>query len=235
VTHDHAHGHGHGGGHITMLKNVKRWIDECKEDVEPSYAMYDVMLSTMRAHFMHELENKMLSVSGFSKLNAAIGIALDINNDQMEGSIADKMAEASSETSTSASVTTWQRLKPEEWSSPVDACVNSILDFCDTGEAFVKHPSAFFQHRLLCAEMLLTLIDQLKQLGDVDMAGLGPDFGPNLIAANTRAKVKLASMQVGLNGFRFDLACLHSHFYTCVGTAGCGTEHVSGGSHSCRI
>jgi hypothetical protein len=153
------------------------------------------MLSTMRAHFMHELENKMLSVSGFSKLNAAIGIALDINNDQMEGSVADKMAEASSETSTSASVTTWQRLKPEEWSSPVDACVNSILDFCDTGEAFVKHPSAFFQHRLLCAEMLLTLIDQLKQLGDVDMAGLGPDFGPNLIAANTRAKVKLASMQ----------------------------------------
>ena len=87
----------------------------------------------------------------------------------------------------------------------------------------------------LRAEMLLTLIDQLKQLGDVDMAGLGPDFGPNLIAANTRAKVKLASTQVGLNGFRFDLACLHSHFYTCVGTAGSGTEHVSGGSHSCRI
>ena len=234
VAHDHAHGHGHGGGHITMLKNVKRWIDECKEDVEPSYAMYDVMLSTMRAHFLHELENKMLSVSGFSKLNAAIGIALDINNDQMEGSIADKMAEASSETSTSASVTTWQRLKPEEWSSPVDACVNSILDFCDTGEAFVKHPSAFFQHRLLCAEMLLTLIDQLKQLGDVDMAGLGPDFGPNLIAANTRAKVKLASMQVGLNGFR-SVWTLRSHFHTCVATAGCGTEHVPGGSHSRRI
>ena len=151
---------------------------------------FDVILSRFDVKFLRP---------GFSKLNAAIGIALDINNDQMEGSVADKMAEASSETSTSASVTTWQRLKPEEWSSPVDACVNSILDFCDTGEAFVKHPSAFFQHRLLCAEMLLTLIDQLKQLGDVDMAGLGPDFGPNLIAANTRAKVKLASMHTVLH------------------------------------
>lgn len=201
--HEHAHGHGHGAGHVTMLKNVKRWLDESKEDVESSYAMYDVMLSTMKTSFLHELEGKILSVAAFSKLNAAVGIALDLNNNQMEGSLAEKMAIASSEGASSATVNTWQKLKPEEWQTPVDAAVNHIIDFCENGEAWIQHPAAFFQHRLLCAEMLLTLVGQLKQLSDVDLSELGEDFGTNTTAACARAKLKLAEMQsLAPNTFR---------------------------------
>lgn len=193
--HDHAHGHGHGAGHVTMLKNVKRWLDESKEDVESSYAMYDVMLSTMKTSFMHELEGKILSVAAFSKLNAATGIALDLNNSQMEGSLAVKMDQASSEGASTATIATWQKLKPEEWETPVDAAVNYVIDFCENGEAWIQHPAAFFHHRLLCAEMLLTLVGQLKQLSDVDLSDLGPAFGPNTKKACARAKIKLAEMQ----------------------------------------
>ena len=201
--HEHAHGHGHGAGHVTMLKNVKRWLDESKEDVESTYAMYDVMLSTMKTSFMHELEGKILSVGAFSKLNAAVGIALDLNNNQMEGSLADKMAVNSSEGSSLATVATWQKLKPEEWQTPVDAAVNHIIDFCENGEPFLNHPAAFFHHRLLCAEMLLTLVGQLKQLSDVDLSELGENFGQNTKAACGRAKLKLAEMQsLAPNTFR---------------------------------
>jgi len=144
-----------------------------------------------------------LSVAAFSKLNAAVGIALDLNNNQMEGSLAEKMAIASSEGASSATVNTWQKLKPEEWQTPVDAAVNHIIDFCENGEAWIQHPAAFFQHRLLCAEMLLTLVGQLKQLSDVDLSELGEDFGTNTTAACARAKLKLAEMQsLAPNTFR---------------------------------
>jgi NhaP-type Na+/H+ or K+/H+ antiporter len=201
--HEHAHGHGHGTGHVTMLKNVRRWLDESKEDVEPTFAMYDVMLSTMKTSFLHELEGKIMSVAAFSKLNAAVGIALDLNNNQMEGSMAEKMEIASSEGASSATLSTWQRLKPDDWKTPVDAAVNHIIDFCDSGEAYIQHPAAFFNHRLLCAEMLLTLVDQLKQLSDVDLTELGDEFADNISAACGRAKVKLAEMQsLAPNTFR---------------------------------
>jgi hypothetical protein len=132
-----------------------------------------------------------------------MGIALDLNNSQMEGSLADKMAQASSEGASSATVSTWQKLKPEEWETPVDAAVNHIIDFCENGEAWVQHPAAFFHHRLLCAEMLLTLVGQLKQLTDVNLSELGDKFDANTTAACARAKVKLAEMQsLAPNTFR---------------------------------
>ena len=201
--HEHAHGHGHGASHITMLKNVKRWLDESKEEVDSKFALYDVMLSTMKTSFFHELEGKMLSVAGFSKLNAAVGIALDLNNVQMEGSISEKMTIASSEGSGATSIETWQRLKPEEWTTPVDAAVNYVLDFCSSGEAFIQTPAAFFQHRLVCAEILLTMTDQLKQLAEADLDDLGEDFATNINAACLRVKLQLADMQsLAPNTFR---------------------------------
>ena len=109
--------------------------------------------------------------------------------------MAEKMEIASSEGASSATLSTWQRLKPDDWKTPVDAAVNHIIDFCDSGEAYIQHPAAFFNHRLLCAEMLLTLVDQLKQLSDVDLTELGDEFADNISAACGRAKVKLAEMQ----------------------------------------
>ena len=203
----HGGGHGHGGegpSHIDKLRNIKRWLDESAEDIEHSFAMYDIMLAAMRSNFAHECGAKSISVEAFSFLNAAIGTGLDLNdiNMQEEGdaTAADK---GTVEDARASRMKRMESADQIEGSSPLDACIDHVINFADNGLSWADATS-FFAHRKLCAEMFLVLIDQLSELADnPDLASELGAFSTNAVECCARCKGKLVEMQLAApNTFR---------------------------------
>ena len=227
---DHGHGdHGHGPSNMDKLRNIKRWLEDSDPSIEHSFAMYDIMLNGMRTSFAHELEGKAISVEAYSKLNAAIGSGLDVNDAQMHQ---DRKVEDRASASFSFPAA----------ASPLDAVVDYVLDYAENGlnplwsgrnvqgqDTANATGSEFFSHRMLCAEMLLVLIDELSDLAagmdtpDASLAKhhgrvlagggaataaqhlseLGESFTLNALQCLQRCKRKLAQMQLAApNTFR---------------------------------
>jgi NhaP-type Na+/H+ or K+/H+ antiporter len=190
---DEEGGHGHGPSHMDKLRNIKRWLQESDPSIEHSFAMYDIMLNAMRTNFAHECEGKSISVESYSKLSAAIGTGLDVNDAQMHSS----ENENENENESNGDAGNNHDGDDDGLRTPLDAVVDCVLDFADHGlttwslsrvtsklsgggngadggvEEKEKDPTtdvghaadtSFFSHRMLCAEMFLVLIDQLSEL-----------------------------------------------------------------------
>ena len=209
--HGHDDSHHHGPSSMDKLRNIKRWLQESDPSIEHSFAMYDIMLNGMRTSFAHECEGKSISVEAYSKLNAAIGSGLDVNDAQMHQE---------------PTVTNNHPI------SPLDAVVDYVLDYADNGldtvwpvwgaqAAADPTDAAFFSHRMLCAEMFLVLITELNDLaagidnhddenghvaagaGRQELMELGSSFTTNALQCLQRCQRKLAQMQLAApNTFR---------------------------------
>ena len=142
-------GHGHGGHHMMVLKNVKRWIMEANEEVDPTHAMYEILLSAMKSHFIHEREEKLVSVRSFGRLNSALGLGYDMNNEDMDALTRMEQLQGSGDIGSKRLAK--QAIKdPSAFVTPIDSVINYLIDFADQGLPFGGHvlPSVWFQHRL---------------------------------------------------------------------------------------
>ena len=133
--HDANHGHGHGGGHALTLKNVKRWIEQSNESVDSSHAMYEILLTNIKSGFIHEREAKILSVRSWNKLNAALGIAYDMNMLDMDEVQKNEMLEMAGSLS-GGRLAKMAVSSPEEFATPIDAMVNYVIDYAENGLPF---------------------------------------------------------------------------------------------------
>eukprot|EP01043_Picozoa_sp_COSAG02_P061318 COSAG02_NODE_8216_length_2655_cov_1.480047_1_plen_277_part_00 len=145
---------------------------------------------------MHEREAKIISVRAWNKLNAALGLAYDLNakdmeNDQKVETL--KMA-GGSENDRLARMAVGD---PENFQTPIDALVNYIIDYADSGlPAGGKFlPSVWFAHRLTLAEMFLATLSALKDLADADTSDLGDEFNATITNCTDRARTKLFQLQ----------------------------------------
>jgi NhaP-type Na+/H+ or K+/H+ antiporter len=194
--HEHGHGHGHGAAHALLLKNVKRWIDESNESVDSKHAIYEILLTNIKTGFVHEREAKIISVRTWNKLNAALGIAYDLNAKDMENDQkVEKLKMAGgSENDRLARMAIGD---PENFQTPIDALVNYVIDYADNGlpagGKFV--PSVWFAHRLTLAEMFLVTLSALKDLADADTSELGDEFNATITNCTDRARTKLFQLQ----------------------------------------
>ena len=50
--------------HADMLKNIKKWLQQADDSLEYSFAMYDILLTSMKSQFAHARESKAISVEG---------------------------------------------------------------------------------------------------------------------------------------------------------------------------
>lgn len=71
---------------IEQLRIIKRWLSKSDFSVEPRFAMYNIMLCSMRSTFVHAREGRTIGVEALNKLNAAIGSGMDLNDLQMHES-----------------------------------------------------------------------------------------------------------------------------------------------------
>ena len=196
-SHDgHGHGHGHGQSHMVVLKNVKRWITESNEQVDPSHAMYEILLSAMRTEFIHKREGKTLSVRAYSRLNACLGLGFDVNNEDMDAvSKMDSLVNSGS--AAAIRLAKAQINDPGAFATPIDTVVNAIIDFAEQDLPFggTVIPSVWFEHRLTVGEMMLAMLSVLKDLADSDPSELGEEFGTTLTSSTDRLRRKLLGLQ----------------------------------------
>ena len=192
----HDHGHGHGGhDHKEQLHSIRRWLDGGLTDIEQTFPMYDIMLSSMRSHFAHAREERTISVKAYGFLNAAVGVGLDANEDQMHVHAAEGSGGVSR-------MTTMEQKKD----SPLDACVDFVIDLAANGlnaanTASVLRSNAHhvFHHHMLCAEMFMVLIDELNELADAENGQSNSDLGGfcrNAADCARRGRVQLAASQL---------------------------------------
>jgi NhaP-type Na+/H+ or K+/H+ antiporter len=194
--HEHAHGHGHGGAHALLLKNVKRWIEESNESVDSSHAMYEILLTNIKSGFIHERESKIISVRSWNKLNAALGIAYDMNSKDMENDMKfEKLKMAGS--MSGERLAKMAVADPENFATPVDALVNYVIDYAENGLPFGGKftPTVWFEHRLTIAEMFLATLSALKDLADADTSELGDEFNATITNCTDRARTALFAYQ----------------------------------------
>jgi NhaP-type Na+/H+ or K+/H+ antiporter len=196
-SHDgHGHGHGHGTSHMVVLKNVKRWIVESNEEVDPTHAMYEILLSAMRTEFIHQREGKIMSVRSYSRINACLGLGFDMNNEDMDAlQKMDQLVASGSQASVRLAKAAIK--DPSAFSTPIDTVVNAIIDYAEQGLPFggTVIPSVWFEHRLCVGEMMLAMLSVLKDLADADPSELGEEFGTTLVASTDRLRVKLIGLQ----------------------------------------
>ena len=195
-TSGHDHGHGHGGAHALLLKNVKRWIDESNESVDSKHAMYEILLTNIKTGFMHERESKIISVRTWNKLNAALGIAYDLNTKDLENEVKfEKLKMAGS--MSGERLAKLAVADPENFQTPIDALVNYVIDYADNGLPLGGKftPSIWFTHRLTLGEMFLTTLSALKDLADADTSELGQEFNKTITNCTDRMRTKLFSLQ----------------------------------------
>ena len=199
--HGHDKGHGHGGGdhgghgpsHVDKLRNIKRWLTASDSNVDHSFAMYDIMLAAMRSNFLHECEEKSISVKAYTELSAAIGQAIDRNEAQLDNQMAAGEIGLDDE-SRGSRMTRMARDGVRE--SPIDALEEFMMKYAEKGSR-KKEATKLFTHHLLCTEMFLVLIEQLSELADnPDVASELGGFSVNAIKCCNRLKRKLAEMQV---------------------------------------
>ena len=50
--------------HAEMLKHVKKWLQQADDSMEHSFAMYDILLTSMKSQFAHARESKTIGVEG---------------------------------------------------------------------------------------------------------------------------------------------------------------------------
>jgi len=196
-SHDaHGHGHGHGQSHAVVLKNVKRWITESNEQVDPSHAMYEILLSAMRTEFTHQREGKTLSVRAFSQLNTCLGLGFDMNNEEMDAlNKVDSLITSGSAASVRLAKASIK--DPSAFATPIDTVVNAIIDYAEQDLPFggTVIPSVWFEHRLTVGEMMLAMLSVLKDLADADPSELGEEFGTTLLTSTDRLRTKLLGLQ----------------------------------------
>ena len=196
-SHDgHGHGHGHGTAHMVILKNVKRWITESNEEVDPTHAMYEILLSAMRTEFIHQREARVMSVRAYGRMNACLGLGFDMNNEDMDAlSKMDSLMASGSQSSIRLAKAAIK--DPTAFMTPIDTVVNAIIDFAEQGLGCggTMIPAVWFNHRLTCGEMMLAMLSVLKDLADSDPSELGEEFGTTLVSSSDRLRVKLLGLQ----------------------------------------
>ena len=167
------------------------------------------MLCLVKARFVHERESKMISVGALNRLLAAIGMALDVNNEGMEGM---QMAAAEAgEKDNASNAVGWRGMAARQFAAaaadaawdgtgqnPVTAFVNSIVGFCDAGVSIKKDhmPADYFEHQMICAEMLHAVIEDMTQvsasnLDELDATG---DFAMTYRVGLQRCETQLGKM-----------------------------------------
>ena len=196
---DHGgHGHGHGGGHVNTLRNIKRWLAQSEVEIDHSFAMYEIMLSGMRTHFAHKCEGKTVSVEAFSKLSGAVGRGLDVNDDQMHDEVGAPTQSPAADDARVSRATRMATSSKED--SPLDAMVDHVIKYTSRqSNAKQKDPRIWFKHKLLSAEMLLVLIEELVELADNPDEEVTSELGGLYINAADccrKCKQQLAELQV---------------------------------------
>jgi NhaP-type Na+/H+ or K+/H+ antiporter len=196
---DKHHSHGKGGSTSTtvfVVKNVKRWMEESKAKVEARNSMYEILLTSMRTHFIHDRESGKLSVRAFSRLNAALGIGFDMNQQDIDSAA---MAGTFSNTggATASRLAKQMQMSPEKFGSPLATTVNYIVDFVRNGlpRGGRLLPSVFFQHRLTSTEMIFALLKVLKEFSDADTSELGEEFMATIVNSTDQARKVLSEIQ----------------------------------------
>jgi len=192
--------HGHGGSHAEQLQNIRKWLDNSDSVIESTFPMYDIMLTSMKSHFVHMREGRMIGVKTYNFLNTAVGRGLDHNDAQMHAYIAKRNQQPDRMSRMDSMV--------QNKDSPIDACADYVIDYASNGlkrSRMTSDEHVVFGHRMLCAEMFMALIEQLNALGsadsgdDSDLAG----FRLNATECCKRCKLKLAEMQIASpNTFR---------------------------------
>jgi NhaP-type Na+/H+ or K+/H+ antiporter len=200
-----GHGHGHGGHDtVLMLQNVRRWIIEADKEGPamekltkidklklPEFATYEILIAHMKHHFHHAREEDTLSLSAMSRLYSACGIAFDINNANLE-SIGRRAYDSKGVTETDFDAPGPEMLNPMVAAADhIEQYVDGVIDgkFCVDRDA-----SDFFQHRVVCMEVLFAFIEQLRAVGDVEK--VGDNFTEAVGDALERLEKKLAEMQL---------------------------------------
>jgi hypothetical protein len=170
-------------------------IAQAKEDVDATSALYEILLTSMKTQFIHEREDGMLSVRAFGRLNSAIGLGFDMNQLELDaqaqvdlaagigGSAATRMAKQAEES--------------EGLGSPLDATVDTVLDFAKNGTPTCGGmlPQVFFQHRQTALEMLFAILRVLNDFADVDASDIGDGFHSKVLNATGRCRRQLTDMQ----------------------------------------
>ena len=186
---DDSHGHsehGHGDDHdmASMLQNARRWISESQregvsrgQNVEklPEFAMYDILIQNLKAHFHHMREEGEISIGATSRLYAACGHGSDLNLIKLD-TIA-RMNAGKSEAEVTASNSKKYKHYDEN-SSPLVAMVDYVVDYC--GDKATRHlansvPAHFYEHKLIAAEVLYALLDAWKGLEHMGAMDTGAD------------------------------------------------------------
>lgn len=204
---EHGHGgdsgHGHGD-HDTafLLQNVRRWVAEAAEEKNekisetdmknlPEFAMYEILLSTMKHHFHHEREADTLSVGGMSRLYSAVGVANDLNDANLE-SIGRRTAGKSAP----SIEVDFDAPQDDQEENPIIAAADSIVTFVDSGGNMCGNifPADYFDHRMISMEVLFAFIEQLEGLSEVEK--VGQDFHDAVDTAKQRCEACLANMQL---------------------------------------